>query len=227
MLRPTGFEVPGFSFQPPTDTLPNAVWIGCAVNVPVFLARKSFQLGRVPKRAPLLISADKSYRIWVNGRLLARGPDDIGMDYHRIQNDRWLVDVRDAAPLLRRGTNTLAVEVFAESLIGWEGSRGRGGLLVELRAGATVVRSDRTWLAVPATHWDKSGGQWTFDPSAEPAGWRDPETMVPNWPPAVELPDRWQPRVLSEIPQRAEIPFPAKTPTRFPMEVRPGGPRIV
>ena len=225
VLRPDGVEVPGFSWTPPDVAPPTAAWIGVASDGPMFRARKAFDLGAVPKTAWCQISADRSYRLWVNGRLASRGPDDIGMDYHRIQNDRWLVDVRDIGPLLRRGRNVLAVEVFGDPLIGWEGSRGRAGLLLELRAGRTVVRTDSTWRAAPGGEWDRSGGHWVHDPGAETPGWREAE-LGSSWPDAVVLEDRWLPREPSRIPQRAEIVRPPVPGTRWPLELKAGGDRV-
>lgn len=226
VLRPGGFEVPGFDGRPPDLPPPTAGWIGADTPSPLFVLRRAFPLQSVPRTAPCLLSADRSYRLWVNGRLASRGPDDIGMDYHRVQNDRWLVDARDLAPYLVRGRNVVAVEVFADPLIGWEGSRGRGGFLFELRAGDVVVRSDPSWKARPARHWSRERGHWEFDPADPAAAAHDPAFDDSAWSPAVALPDRWQPRVLSEIPPRAEIVWPPVAATAFPLDLRAGDGRV-
>lgn len=226
VLRPDGVEVPGFDWHPPDIALPTARWIGAPGNPEVFRARREFVLPSRPAAAWCLVTADRSYRLWVNGRLASRGPDDIGMDYHRVQNDRWLVDARDIGPLLRRGKNVLAVEVFGGPLVGWEGSRGRAGLMVELRTGSVTVATDNAWRVTANSAWTSVGSHWTYDPARETTGWMDPE-FAQKWHPAEILEDRWLPRELSRIPQRAEIVRPPVRGTRFPLDIVPGNSRTV
>ena len=67
-------------------------WIWLASKAPVVLVRRELTLNTVPKAAPAFLSADNAYRLWVNGTLVARGPADIGMDYHRVPTGKWFYD---------------------------------------------------------------------------------------------------------------------------------------
>ena len=55
--------------------------------------------------APLFVTADQSYQLWINGEYVGRGP---ARGYQR----SWPFDEHDVAPLLRHGTNRLAARVY-------------------------------------------------------------------------------------------------------------------
>lgn len=83
-------------------------WIGLPENssrATYFLARREFQLDRVPAGARIHISADLFYRLRINGRFVDWGsPRDTEstMAYRSF----------DVTPLLRAGANVIAVEVY-------------------------------------------------------------------------------------------------------------------
>jgi hypothetical protein len=66
--------------------------------------RRVFEVGEVPARAPLRLSADSRYVLWVNGVEVGRGPI-------RSQPRRLRYDEYDIAEHLRPGRNVLAVLV--------------------------------------------------------------------------------------------------------------------
>jgi hypothetical protein len=194
----------------------NAPWVGPEERSPAGLFRQEFTLEAVPGRAPAYLSADASYRLWVNGKLASRGPADIGMDYHRVPTGKWFYDVCDIAPYLHPGKNVVTAEVFFDRLIGWEGTIGHGGFLCEVEATADngesrTLTSASAWKTKPATHWryrDQPTGHWQYDGEAEPAGWRMPGFDVSGWSAAVPAADGRPPLVMSEIPPRMEAIYP-------------------
>jgi len=208
-LRDGGVEAPGYRFAPHQKTTPfRASWIWASEANPVSLFRREFDLGSVPSGVIAYLSADASYRLWVNGKLASRGPADIGMDYHRVPTGKWFYDVRDLAPLLKKGRNVLAVEVFSERLIGWEGTREHGGFLCEIEGLTIPVVTDASWKVIPAAYWKKHDGYWVFHGGEEPAGWRLSGFDDSVWQSATIISNRWQPIVASEVPPRMEAIYP-------------------
>lgn len=89
------------------DIDPSAKWIwpdGNSWNLHncYALFRKSFSLKSLPPHAWAWITADQSYRLWVNGAPVCRGP---ARGFQR----SWPCDKVDLAPFLRRGKNVIAV----------------------------------------------------------------------------------------------------------------------
>lgn len=206
-----GVEAVGYRTPPLTlaKSPTQGKWIWLAAPAPVALFRKELTLARSPKTALAAVSADNAYRLWINGRLVARGPADIGMDYHRVPTGKWFYDTVELAPYLKRGKNVIAVEVFFEKLIGWEGSRGQGGFLLDA---PEIVATDSTWQALPATHWVKRD-HWHYIAEREPIGWRLPNFSTDGWEGATVVEDRWQPLLASTIPPRMEVVYPRLTKT--------------
>ena len=71
----------------------------------IYLFRKAFRLESSPSSAPLNISAEARYKLFINGRRAACGPC-------RSSGEEKYYDTFDAAPYLREGDN----EVFCEVL---------------------------------------------------------------------------------------------------------------
>lgn len=67
--------------------------------------RYDFELKEPLPEAPLHLTADQSYRLWINGKYVCRGPV-------RGHQKNWFYDTVDAAPYLRKGYNFIAVEAF-------------------------------------------------------------------------------------------------------------------
>ena len=216
-VQPEGVEAADFSWRPDPLPLPvkPVVWIGLPENPPVFLARTRLNLARKPRSLRVRVSAEASYRLWVNGVLVARGPADIGMDYHRVETGKWFYDTVELGPWLKRGENVVCAEVFGARLIGWEGTRGRGGFLCDLEG---VLG----WKVLAATHWRSEDRHWRYDGAKEPRGWRLSGFDDASWSAPTALENRWQPLVPSEIPPRMEALY--DTPTRqLPLTLPAGG----
>ena len=67
--------------------------------------RYDFELKKPLSEAPLHLTADQSYRLWINGKYVCRGPV-------RGHQKNWFFDTVDVAPHLKKGHNFIAVEAF-------------------------------------------------------------------------------------------------------------------
>ena len=106
------------------------------------LFRKQFDLKRLPARAPLFITADQSYRLFVNGRFVCRGPAR-GFQAH------WPYDEVDLRPYLHKGANLLAIRCHNPGRSNFQYvTQGWAGLLVAARWGKTKISSDATWRSI-------------------------------------------------------------------------------
>ncbi len=113
----------------------------------VYLFRKTFTLDEKPEAAPLNISAEARYKLFVNGKRAAFGPC-------RSSAEEKYYDTLDLADYLTAGENELLCEVLTlsdnsdmtvpQTLFG---VRRTGNLLLalELTCGDTVLRTDNTW----------------------------------------------------------------------------------
>ena len=107
------------------------------------LFRREFVLERVPRRAPLFITADQSYQLYLNGAFVARGPAR-GFQSH------WPYDEIDVARWLVPGRNVLAVRAHHPGLSNFQyRSENYAGLLVHARWGRTRLQTDATWKCRP------------------------------------------------------------------------------
>lgn len=231
IVRPGHVELKAGAFDPcavpPLPGKPHWIWLGGAGDPErplVALFRKEIELQSAPKRARLWFSADTHARIYVNGRMVARGPDDAGQDYPGQQTGKWFVDYRDLTPFFRAGRNSVAAEVFSsEPMEASYCSTGHGGLLCELALampeGKTqTIETDPTWRAIPSDCWRfdiwKSPGDGKetralqYHAAQEPEGWRLPGFDDSRWPACDDAKTKWPPLVLSEIPPRLEATYP-------------------
>ena len=196
-----GVQVPGYSFASP-GAKPSpwqAQWIWTTGEAPgAGWFRKEVTLADNPKTVSAWLTADIKYRLYINGRLVSRGPVDMGQDYAGGNTHRWFYDSRDLTPFFRKGKNVIAAEVFRKWPIGFTTSRGQPGLLFEaeltLPGGEkSVVKSDATWRATAA--------QSDFN-------WQGAAFDDTRWAPAKEVPNVWEPLVPSEIPALMEARYP-------------------
>jgi len=67
--------------------------------------RRDFDLDVPPRKAPLFITADKAYKLFINGRFVCRGPA-------RGYQSHWPYDEVDVASFLRAGHNWISVEAY-------------------------------------------------------------------------------------------------------------------
>ncbi len=211
-----GVQAPGYRFtddcRKTTPWQARWIWLGGEASPPVAMFRKEITLTDAPARVKAWLTADKKYRLYVNGRLVSRGPVDIGRDYAGGDTHRWFYDFRDLTPFFQKGTNVIAAEVFWQWPIGFVVSRGQPGFLFEAEFSMpneqrTVVKSDTTWRAQPAAQFADAS---TYDASKEPTGWRMPGFDDATWPACREVNDVWAPLVASEIPPLMEARYPVR-----------------
>lgn len=209
-----GVQAPGYQFEndcmKPTPWQAKWIWLGDDLSAPVAMFRKAVILSDRPQSVKTWLTADMKYRLYVNGRLVSRGPVDIGRDYQDGSTHHWFYDFRDLTPFFAKGTNVITAEVFRQWPVGFTVSRGQPGFLLE--ADVTLpnhrkmtVRTDASWRALSAAQFPDPT---TFDAGKEPDGWRLPDFNDSAWPPSREVPDVWETLVPSEIPPPMEARFP-------------------
>jgi hypothetical protein len=152
------------------------------------LFRTTFDLDRVPERAPARITADSRYALFANGREVFRGPI-------RSQPRRLHYDLFDLAPYLQPGENVLAVyaKYYGTPTSYWmpavpNMTLGKSGILVfeaNLGAAGRLV-SDATWKARKAEAWTDD---WRRGASASTDGLRGIPVEVFD---ARRFPHGWQ-----------------------------------
>lgn len=103
------------------------------------LFRHRFPLDRVPVRAPLFITADQSYQLYINGVFVGRGPA-------RGYQSHWPYDEIDVARWLVPGRNVIAVRAYNPGYSNFQYlSAGYAGLLVAAQWGPVRLDSGPEW----------------------------------------------------------------------------------
>ena len=126
----------------PAPDLTHALWIwpeshNWDLHNSYALFRKTFELRDVPPEAPLIITADQSYQLYVNGEYVCRGPAR-GFQSH------WPYDEVDVRPFLRKGANLLAVRAYNPGFSNFQYlTQGYAGLLIAAEWAKIV--SDKSW----------------------------------------------------------------------------------
>jgi len=147
------------------------------------LFRHGFTLDRVPRRAPLFITADQSYHLYINGAFVGRGPAR-GFQSH------WPYDEIDIARWLVPGRNVLAVRAYNPGFSNFQYlHQGYAGLLVAAHWGGVRLQSDRAWkcLAQPGIRRDMVHSslqlfpQENFDARKCPADWTNSDFDDSGW----------------------------------------------
>ena len=102
--------------------------------------RRDFELDKAPDEAPLCITADKAYKLYVNGRFVCRGPA-------RGYQDHWPFDEVDLAGVLQAGHNWLAVEAYTPGISTFQYlHQSWAGLLAGARWGDFELLTGEGWL---------------------------------------------------------------------------------
>ena len=127
LVNAEGVQAVNYKFVPPAAApwQPQWIWVSGAQNsgkVPIGAHfRKEFTLptGVHIASAYAKVSADRVYRLWVNGYLVSRGPADPGNDIIMSTHwsHRWLYNQVDLAPYLHAGLNVIAAEVLTASML--------------------------------------------------------------------------------------------------------------
>lgn len=136
--------------------------------------RRTFEVNGTPTAANLAITADARYELWVNGEWIGHGPA-------RSFPSPWSVDVYDLAPLLRPGSNLIAVLVHHYGIGTFQYIEGgEPGLIASLdwtdTAGNHTLASDSEWRCLPHGSYAQivpriscqQGWEEQFDARAQP-----------------------------------------------------------
>ncbi|WP_309400958.1 alpha-L-rhamnosidase C-terminal domain-containing protein [Cerasicoccus maritimus] len=103
------------------------------------LFRKTFTLSSPPAKAPLYITADQSYQLYINGSYVCRGPA-------RGFQKSWSVDKIDIAKWLKKGENIIAVRAYNPGYSNFQYiSQSYAGLLVFAQIDGINIVTDETW----------------------------------------------------------------------------------
>jgi len=209
----SGVQAPGYQFQnncqKPSQWQAKWIWLGDEKPATAMF-RKEITLADAPQSVRAWLTADAKYRLFINGRLVSRGPVDIGADYAGGSTHRWFYDFRDLTPFFVKGKNVIAAEVFRQWPAGRTVSRGQPGFLFESKiisgdGQKTVVKTDAGWHSLVAAQFPNAT---TYDVAKEPAGWRLAGFDDSAWPASREVNDVWSPLVASEIPPLMEARYP-------------------
>jgi Alpha-L-rhamnosidase N-terminal domain. len=187
----------------------------------LFLQRRLLLAGAAEiKSAVVRITGDRALRLWVNGDLVLRGPDDPGSDVGEEGKwtHHWLYNTIDVAPYLKAGTNTLAIEVVNASLLS-AFSTGNTGVafrlaLTDAEGHERTIEGPDGWKGVAHRAYTEqswaagsSKDELAYDARLEPNGWPQAED-VHDWLDAVAVPSRGVLQA-SRIPARMEAVWPA------------------
>lgn len=153
------------------------------------LARKTFVLDGEAADAVLDITADDSYKLYINGHFVGQGPAQ-GNYFHYFYN-RF-----DVTPYLKPGRNVIAVHVYYQGLVCRAFNSGdyRQGLIAELTVdGQLIANTDSTWKVERANEYTDGGiiGYLTqylenIDNRLKRKGWRETEYDDSDWMQATE-----------------------------------------
>lgn len=147
------------------------------------LFRRDFTLDRVPRKAPLFITADQSYHLYLNGAFVGRGPA-------RGYQSHWPYDEIDVARWLVPGRNILAIRAYNPGFSNFQYlNQGYAGLLLAAEWGKVRLQSDRTWkcLPQPGIRRDMVNASTqlfpieNFDARACPSDWMNPDFDDSKW----------------------------------------------
>lgn len=116
--------------------------------------RYDLELKTLPANAPVHLTADQSYRLWVNGRYVCRGPV-------RGQQKEWQFDTVDIVQYLKGGHNFIAVEGYqpGHSTFAYT-FRDRAGFIFAAKwENGTEVYSDESWKIFRASGYNPHTGR--------------------------------------------------------------------
>ncbi len=103
------------------------------------LFRKTFDLKTVPAEAPLLITADQAYQLYINGRYVCRGPA-------RGFQENWPYDEVDVSEYLNTGLNLIAVRAYNPGYSNFQYiHQGYAGFLLAANWGEFHLVTDKSW----------------------------------------------------------------------------------
>jgi len=148
------------------------------------LFRKSFDLNRLPDQVILSITADVSFRVYINETYVAQGPANVGNDYNDgVPPNHWFYNTHNVKKYLHLGTNTIAVEVFSHSREISETSSGQGMLICDLDDGLSqnIIATDTSWKCNIDTSFTVNGGKFSCNSNFEIINWNGKSFDDSEW----------------------------------------------
>ncbi|NJK96173.1 MAG: hypothetical protein HC905_15795 [Bacteroidales bacterium] len=186
----------------------------------VYHFRKSFELGNVPGKFIIHISADNRYWLYVNGKRICTGPakGDLG---------HWRFESLDIASYLQKGKNVLAVTVYnpGDYRATWQVTGGTGLVVQGNTATEALVNTDTSWKVMENTAYSPLfeihkfvGARESFLAARYPFNWEKPDADEKLFTQAVFSEEAIPSGVHGTYPRRLiqrNIPLPEETPQRF------------
>lgn len=155
---------------------------GTKINRVLF--RKTFTLNDLRNKLYLSLTADVSYRVYINGGYVANGPANIGSDYEdSFKPLHWFYSTYEVSRYLRLGSNLIAVEVFTSAFNISETTSGTAGLICDLRTANNdpILSTDDTWRCAVDSSYMAVGDRITIDATTEPTYWNKTTFDDSNW----------------------------------------------
>jgi hypothetical protein len=225
LVDATGVQATDSNFGPSAN---EAVWqpqwfsaAGADASSTVLLKRQIvIPAAGTLKTAVVRLSADRSFRLWINGQLIARGPDDAGSDVGEAHKwtQRWLYNTVDLSAYLHAGSNLVAVEIVNSSSSAF--SLGKTGLAFEANLAyrdgrRQIVAGPEGWTAIATRAYSDGALSASpameglrYDASLEAADWLSSDGPR-GWAAAVPIDSVWGELRASHIPARMEAVWPA------------------
>ena len=124
------------------------------------LFRRKFNLEKENgKKYVLKITADDSYKLYVNGKFVGQGP---ACGYF----SRYYYNVYDLEDLLKNGENIIAVHTYYHGRVdyGHTSADNREGLWAELYGGEEcILKTDSSWKCIKDESFSSGGITWGYD----------------------------------------------------------------
>ncbi|MBX2925231.1 MAG: alpha-L-rhamnosidase N-terminal domain-containing protein [Chitinophagaceae bacterium] len=164
----------------------NTTWINPTGITPKnyqALFRKTFDVKTNTGKGLLYITADVHFAVYINGKMAARGPVNIGSDYgDTVSPSYWYYQVFDVKPFLKKGLNSIAVRVFSTSFEISATTSSYGRILCDLVIDdqPVSVSSDNSWRCNVEILYSKRS-LLTYDANKETAGWTMPVFDDSRW----------------------------------------------
>jgi alpha-L-rhamnosidase len=148
------------------------------------LFRKQITLNTVPQQPVIFITADVRFHLYINDSLVADGPVNTGSDYgDEHAPDYCYYTTCDIKRFLKKGTNTIAVEVLSMALEGSETTGSFGKFICDIQDGEKIIlASDTSWKAIADTAYSNSDGYLVYNADKNSETWKQQTFDDHAWP---------------------------------------------
>ena len=191
----------------------------------VIRLRKDFNLpiGMPITSGQAFVTADPFYRLWINGHLVSRGPDDAGSDYspHERWSHQWLANKVDLSRYLKSGQNVVAAEVFPHHQnlsLGVTGFAFKLKVVLQGQSEPIEIESGSDWLVEEASAYSigtivqgkvRDSEALLYDARKDKEDWRDVGFAADKWSSARGIDSIWGAVAISSLPPMMEANFPS------------------